>query len=303
MKQHKHNRLMAVLLLVPPFVIYTIFFIYPVIDTVILSFFSWEGIAQIPRKFIGIKNYTVLFGQKMFWNSLWNSCVFIIVSLLVILPVSFLMALLVSTKRRGNGALRTIYYIPTLLPMTATGLMWMFMLYQKGGAMNTVLNFFGISASPDWLGNPSLAIWSVAFVNAWMFFGSNMLVFLTGLTGIPEDMLEAALIDGASGIKKIIYIIIPNLKETFKLFLVSAIAGSIKVFDIIYVMTGGGPGNSTDVPATLLFDQAFLYSKFGYGASIGVFILSASLLITFGLNYALDEKDDRKGGKLLWKKA
>jgi raffinose/stachyose/melibiose transport system permease protein len=291
----------VVLLLITPFVVYTVFFIYPVINTVFLSFFNWGGIAQVPPKFIGFKNYSTLLKQNVFWQSLWNSCVFIIVSLGVIMPVSFLLAMLVSDRRKGTGVLRTIYYIPTLLPMTATGLMWSFMLFQDGGAINALLKIVGIAEGPDWLGDQKISIWSVAFVNAWMFLGSNMLVFLTGLTSIPHDMIEASIIDGASGLKKIWFIIIPNLKESFKLFLVSAIAGSIKVFDIIYVMTGGGPGNATDVPATLLFSQAFLYSKFGYGASIGVFILLSSLLITFILNNAFNEKNEETGGRRRWK--
>ncbi len=292
MKQNRRKLGVAAILLLVPFIIYTVFFVYPIIYTIFLSGFSWNGIEKVEKVFIGLKNYKILFSQKVFYHTLWNALVFIIVSLLIIFPVSFLLALLVSKKNKVNGILRTIYYIPTLLPMTATGLMWTFLLAKNGGAINAIVEFFGMTGQ-DWLGKTKSAIWVVALVNAWMFTGSNMLVFMTGFTGVPRDMIEASIVDGASGYQRIIYIIIPNMKETFKVFLTSAIAGSIKVFDIIYVMTDGGPGTATDVPATFMYDQAFIYGKFGYGSSIGVIILILALIITFGLNYMLDEKEEK----------
>lgn len=288
----------AIALLLIPVVIYALFFIYPILYTVYLSFMKWNGIALIKKQFIGLQNYAVLFSQKVFWHSLGNSIVFMVVSLGVIFPISFLLALLVSKKNKVSGFLRTAYYIPTLLPMTATGMMWMFMLAYNGGAINAFLSFFGIRAH-DWLGNTSSAIWVVALVNAWMYIGSNMLLFVTGMTNVPQDIIEASIVDGAGSFHRIVHIIIPNMKETFKVFLTSAIAGSIKVFDIIYVMTDGGPGTATDVPATLMYDQAFLSSRFGYASSIGVFIIFISLFITFALNYFLDEKDQPHNRRLL----
>lgn len=292
----KKKLLVSVVLLLPAFVIYTLFFIFPICNTFVLSFYKWSGMAQANRVFIGLKNYIALFSQPAFYHSLFNSFVFILTSLVIIFPISFSLAMIVNTKSRTSSVLRTVYYLPTLIPMAATGLMWMFMLYQNGGAVNTLLSFVGIHARPDWLGNTNLVIWSIALVNVWMFIGSNMLVFLTGLTGISDDILEAAVIDGAEGLKKVFYIIIPSMKETLKVFLTSAIAGSIQVFDIVYVMTDGGPGGASDVPATMQFNEAFLYNKFGYGSSIGVFILVTSLIITLILNYLLNDRDE-KGDK------
>lgn len=295
--KHRRKKLgVAATLLLIPGIIYSLFFIYPILYTFYLSTMKWNGIAQVDKVFVGLDNFIKLFSQKVFYKSLWNAAVFIIVSLVVIFPISFSLAMIVSKKNRINGALRTIYYIPTLLPMAATGMMWTFLLTKNGGAVNAVIELLG-GTGQDWLGNTKMAIWVVALVNAWMFVGSNMLVFITGLTAIPDDMIEASIVDGASSLQRIIHIIIPNMKETFKIFLTSAIAGSIKVFDIIYVMTDGGPGTATDVPATLMYDQAFLYSKFGYGSSIGVVILMLALMVTFGLNYVLDEKEEKRGGK------
>ena len=290
----KKNKIgISILLLFIPVMVYSLFFIYPIIYTVFLSFTQWNGIANVQKVFIGLQNYITMFTQDVFWRSLGNALVFMVVSLVVIFPVSFLLALYVSKNSKFNSFLRTSYYIPTLLPMTATGMMWMFMLAYNGGAVNAVLDLFGL-APHDWLGDTNIAIWVVALVNAWMYVGSNMLIFVTGITNVPSDIIEASIVDGADSFQRILYIIIPNMKETFKVFLTSAIAGSIKVFDIIYVMTGGGPGTATDVPATLMYDQAFLSSRFGYASSMGVFIIFISLIITFTLNFFLDEKDERK---------
>lgn len=289
MKQHKLRLMIALLAL--PVLIYAAFFIYPMVYTVYLSFMQWNGIAAVKKVFVGFSNYQMLFTQKVFWHSMWNAVVFMFVSVVVIFPISFGLALIVSRKNKASGFLRTAYYIPTLLPMTATGMMWMFMLAYNGGAVNELLGFLGI-APHDWLGDTKIAIWVVALVNAWMYAGSNMLLFLTGMTNVPSDIVEAAIVDGATPMQRVIHIIIPNMKETFKVFLTSAIAGSIKVFDIVYVMTDGGPGTATDVPATLMYDQAFLSSRFGYASSIGVLIIFISLGITFALNYFLDERED-----------
>lgn len=292
MKKNKMG--IAILLLFIPVVVYSLFFVYPIGYTVYLSLMNWNGMAGAPKIFIGLQNYGTLFSQAVFWRSLGNAVVFMVVSLVVIFPISFLLALLVSKQSKINSFLRTAYYIPTLLPMAATGMMWMFMLAFSGGAVNEILSFFGIPAH-DWLGDTKGAIWVVALVNAWMFIGSNMLIFVTGITNVPSDIVEAAIVDGASPLQRMIHVTIPNMKETFKVFLTSAIAGSVKVFDIIYVMTDGGPGTATDVPATLMYDQAFLSSRFGYASSIGVFIIFLSLFITFSLNFFLDEKEERTG--------
>ena len=296
MKRNKTG--IAIMLLVIPVLVYSLFFIYPIGYTVYLSFMKWNGMAVAKKTFIGLQNYKTLFSQAVFWHSLKNAVVFMAVSLVVIFPVSFLLALLVSRRTKINSFLRTVYYIPTLLPMAATGMMWMFMLAYNGGAVNEILGFFGI-APHDFLGDTKGAIWVVALVNAWMYIGSNMLIFVTGITNVPSDMIEAAVVDGAGPVQRIIHIIIPNMKETFKVFLTSAIAGSGKVFDIIYVMTDGGPGTATDVPATLMYDQAFLSSRFGYASSIGVFIIFLSLFITFTLNFFLDEQEDKGKRKKL----
>ncbi|SHE91559.1 carbohydrate ABC transporter permease [Clostridium fallax] len=282
-----------ILFIIPAFILYTFFFINPVIKSVYLSLVKWNGIPNVEKKFIGFDNFIKFFKDPAFYKALFNVSVFIVVSFVIIMPIAYLLALLVSSKIRGIRFFKTSYFIPAILPTAATGLLWTLILYKSGGALNAFLEVLGLgSLTQDWLGDPKIAIFTVALVNAWVFIGYNMLIFVAGLTNIPEEIVEAAKVDGATGFKAQIYIVLPLMKESFKIFAVLAVAGSFKVFDIIYVMTGGGPGGATDVPATMLYDQAFRFNNFGYGSSIGIFILMAALISTVILNKILNTKGE-----------
>ncbi|MDO5039397.1 carbohydrate ABC transporter permease [Clostridium sp.] len=284
----------CILFILPAICLYTFFYISPVIKSLYLSFVKWNGIPAVPKKFVGLDNFFNIFQDPAFYNALKNVGIFIAVSFLVIMPFAYLLALLVSSRYiKGKRFFKTVYFLPSILPTAATGLMWTLILYKSGGALNTLLINLGMNnAAQDWLGNPKFAIFTVALVNAWVFIGYNMLIFVAGLTNIPDELIEAAKIDGANGFKEQIHIVLPLMKESFKIFSVLAIVGSFKVFDIIYIMTGGGPGGATDVPVTLLYDQAFKYNNFGYGSSIGMLILVAAIICTLILNGVFKSKDD-----------
>lgn len=283
-----------ILFVLPAICIYTFFYISPVFKSLYLSFVKWNGIPAVPKKFVGLDNFINIFQDPAFYNALKNVGVFIVVSFLVIMPFAYLLALMVSSRYiKGKRFFKTVYFLPSILPSAATGLMWTLILYKSGGALNTLLIKIGMSgAAQDWLGDPKYAIFTVALVNAWVFIGYNMIIFVAGLTNIPDDLIEAAKIDGANGFKEQIHIVLPLMKESFKIFSVLSIVGSFKVFDIIFVMTGGGPGGATDVPVTLLYDQAFKYNNFGYGSSIGMLILVASIICTLILNNVFKSKDN-----------
>lgn len=283
-----------ILFVLPAIGLYTFFYITPVIKSLYLSFVKWNGIPVVPKKFVGLDNFFMIFKDPAFYTAVKNVGVFILVSFVVIMPLAYLLALLVSSKYiKGKRFFKTVYFLPSILPSAATGLMWTLILYKSGGALNTLLIKLGMSsATQDWLGDPKFAIFTVALVNAWIFIGYNMLIFVAGLTNIPDELIEASKIDGANGIKEQIHIVLPLMKESFKIFSVLAIVGSFKVFDIIYIMTGGGPGGATDVPVTLLYDQAFKYNNFGYGSSIGMLILVAAIICTLIINNIFKSKDE-----------
>lgn len=284
--------LSAFLFLLPALALYGFFLINPIIQSIYLSFFRWNGIASSAPQFIGFENYNDLLTSTEFWKSLLNSAWFIIGSFVIELPLAFIFALIVTSSIKGYRAFKVAYFLPVILPMTAVGLMWKFILYPNGGLVNLLLEKIGLIgiSTTDWLGSPKTAIFSVVFVNMLIFAGLNMIIFAAGLVSIPDEIYQAVRIDGANEAQKMLYITVPMLRETFKIFAITAVTGSIRVFDIIYVMTGGGPNGASDVPATLLFFNAFRYNYFGYGSCIGTVILLISLMISVVLNKAMSKE-------------
>jgi len=279
--------------LLPVFVLYTFVFILPVVQTAYQSFFSWNGIHSVPMKYVGLDNYDEMFRSEEFYRALRNVGVFIAASFVLILPVAFAMALAVTSKMRGRRFFKVAYFIPSILPLASVGLMWQFLL-KGDGLVNSLLGMVGLSSwQHEWLGEPSIAIYVVVVVNAWISFGINMIIFSSGIVAIPEDLYEAAALEGAVGWKRVRYITIPLMKETFKVFSVLSVTQSLRVFAQIFVMTGGGPNGATDVPTTMLYNQSFKYNNFGLGNSIGTFIIVAGFLATILLNKLMNGKAGR----------
>ncbi len=291
-QQNRQRRadLQALSFLLPSLLPYTVFLIIPIFATLRLSLYSWNGIKSSPQHFVGLQNYAKLFQNSTFLTSLGNSCCFVLATLLFIMPVSFLLAYILYKRLKFSGFFKTVFYLPSILPIAATGLMWCLMMALRGGVINAILTALHLPAQ-DWLGNTKIAIWAIVFVHAWLNIGQNMLIFLAGLTSVPDELLDAAAIDGAVGLRKLLYVVIPSMLQSFKVFLVTGISTCFKVFAIIYIMTGGGPGNATDVPATLLYDYTYNYAKFGTGAAIGVIIMVISLLVSFVMNRCFDRDD------------
>jgi len=280
--------------LVPTLLLYTIAYVIPMFQTAYLSFFSWNGIKNVPLEFVGWDNYAKMFDNPDFYRSLKNVGVFILSSFVLILPIAFTLALITTSKMRGTRFFKVAFFMPSILPLTAVGLMWQFLLRGQGGLVNGILTAVGLeSLTRDWLGDPTIAIYVVVIVNAWIYCGMNMIIFGSGLVAIPEELYEAAALDGATGWKKIWYITLPLMKETIKIFSVLAVTQSIRVFGQIFVMTGGGPNGATDVPTTMLYNESFKYNNFGVGNSIGTFIIVAALVATVVLNKAMSSKSPR----------
>lgn len=292
----KHPVLTASLFLLPALFLYTLFMIYPIIDAVVLSFHDWNGIPGSPIKAVGMKNYRYLFSSPRFYRALKNVGVFILQGLFFQGPIAFILALIVSGKLRARRFYKVAFFLPVILPMTSVGLMWQYILRAKTGLVNTLLRGIGLDAiAMNWLGDPSVAIFSVAFVSAWIFAGMNMIIFSAGLVAIPDTLYEAARIEGAGAWRRLISITLPLMTDAFKVYMILMITGSLKVFDIIFVMTGGGPNGASDVPATLLYYEAFKYNHFGLGNAVGTFILLASLLLTVVLNRLFKSKEEIYG--------
>ena len=283
-KRTNHPHLTALGLVAPACTLFAVFMVYPIVDAAFLSVHRWSGIPNTAMTFVGLDNYRFLVSDPQFRRAMGNVVVFLLQGVLFQGPLAFILALIVTGPIRGARLFKIAYFLPVVLPMTAVGLMWQYLLNTSNGVVNTLLRFVGMeSLALDWLGNPEIAIVSVAFVSAWIFAGLNMIVFSAGLVSIPTELYQAATIDGAGGGRCLLHITLPLMTQSFKIYLILMVTGSLKVFDIVFVMTGGGPNGATDVPSTLLYYEAFKYSRFGSGAAVGIVVLLLSLAATIAL--------------------
>lgn len=281
----------SILLLLPAFGLYCIFQLIPIGQSIYMSFFKWKGIANTAMVPVGIANYQKIAADPYFWHSLMNSGWFMVGGFLVLLPLSYALALIITSRLKGQRFLKTSYFMPVILPTTAVGLMWVYILEPNWGLVNSVLSGIGLGSwGHNWLGDPNIAIFAVILVNEWIYAGFNMLIFAAGIIAIPEELYESAKIEGASYGQSLRFITLPMTKESFKIFSVLCVTGCLKTFDLVYIMTRGGPNHATEMPSTLLYSQAFVYRNFGQGNAIGVVILVLGLLLSLVLNKFLDQE-------------
>lgn len=269
-------------MLLPALALFSVILINPVIQTIYMSFFEWNGIASSSLVFRGLKNFQEVLTNAYFWGSLKNVGIFILQGIFIQLPIAFGLALLVSQKLKGVRFYKTSFFIPVIIPLTSVGLMWSFLMNPSYGFINHFIRAIGFdNFNVDFLGNSNMAIFSVVMVSAWVYVGYNMVIFAAGLTAIPSDIYEAAAIDGATSWKSLWFITIPLMRESLKIYVILMITGSLKAFDLVYVMTMGGPNGATEVPAILMYKEAFKYGHFGYGNAI------ATVLLILGLTFSL----------------
>ena len=256
--KYRKSFLKSLLFVLPGVIITLVFVIYPVINTAWLSLNSWNGIGGSPIKWVGLQNYIKTLTSVKFWNSMLNALYFVIGGFVILMPIAFGLALLVTSKLKGTKFFKAAYLMPVMLGTTAVGLMWS----------------------------------CVVLVNEWMYAGYNMLIFAAGIVAIPDDVHEAALLDGCTGIKKVIYITAPLCKNMFMVFSVLCITGCLKAFDIVWAMTNGGPMDSSATPAVLLYTQGFQYKLMGRSGSISIILLVLGLILSLLLNNVIFKERD-----------
>ena len=291
MRQRQHTLLYSVLFLLPALAIFCLLLLTPIIQAIYQSFFSWKGIAGAPMKPVGVSNYVATFANPLFWRSLGNSLILMAGGFLVLMPLSFILALIITSNIKGVR-FYTAYFMPVMLPITAVGLMWVYMLEPNWGLVNAILRNMGLERfAIAWLAIPTVNVVVVTLVNEWIYAGLNMLIFAAGLVAIDETLYEAAQIDGTSGWQRIRYITLPLTKNSFKVFSVMCVTGCLKAFDLIYAMTRGGPNQTSEMPATFLYSQAFTYRYFGMGNAVGTIILVLGLVLSLVINRILTQDD------------
>jgi ABC-type sugar transport system permease subunit len=264
------------LYLVPMVVLVCTFLLYPALDTTWLSFTNSNGLNN--PSFIGLQNYTQLFTDPAFSTSFTNTVLWVIGVLVLQVGLGLLMALVLSDVRGGN-ALKTLFYLPSTISASATAVIWYFMFDPSQGVINTTLRLLHLGGlTTDWLANPPITTWAMIVASTWQGLGPNMLLFLVGLQNIPREPIEAAMLDGASGVRLFWHITLPLLRPMLTVVVGIALINSFKVFDLIWVMTQGGPYRSSETLAVTMYREAFVSFQIGYGASVAV-VLTVIVLV------------------------
>ena len=269
---------------------------WPIISTVNYSLNSWNGISQ-EMTWVGWGNYLRLLKDTYFYHSLRNNLLIVAVSLLIQLPLSFITAYLIfKVNNKWAEMAKVFFFIPNILSMVMIGLLWRFIYDYQYGTLNS---FFRAIKLPNlthvWLTHPGTAMGAILVVVIWVYFGYHCVIHSAGINSLPVEILEAARIDGAKSWVLIWRVIIPMLSEVIRVTLIISLVGSFQLFDLIWIITGGGPFHQTDVLATYMYNRAFQVREFGYAGAIAVIILLCALGATLIQN--LWQRESAKGGR------
>lgn len=282
------NNLIGYSFIIPNLIGYSLFVFLPVCFSFILSVMKWDG-SQIPMEFVGLQNFAQIFGDRFFRGALMHTISYALMTVLPTLILSMMLAVLLNSKIKGIAFYRTAFFFPYIASIVAVGAVWNMLFQPDFGPINEALKFIGISNPPRWVVDTDWAMVAVAIVTVWKYTGYYMIVYLAALQGISSSLYEAAGIDGANGWQKLRYITIPMLTPTTFFVLIMLTIQCFKVFDLVYVMTGGGPGNATQTLVNYIYDKAFVNWQFGT-ASAGAIILFAVVLVITLIQFQGEKK-------------
>ncbi len=270
----------AYLFLIPALLVYVVFAIYPLIDVLALSFMKWNGLTP-EREFVGLANYDgILNHDPVFWGAFRNTIIWTVMSITIPPMIGFGLALSLNQNLLGRVPLRALYYLPVIIAPIAVATMWRWMYDPFFGLFNSILNAAGLqSIIQDWLGDRNVALYAVFVAYVWQITGFSMVLFLAGLQSVSPTLIDAARIDGAGRFNVFRHVTLPALKPTIAIVIVLSLISSLKAFDIVYGMTGGGPVQSTQMLALWAFSQSMQIYDFGRGSAISVVLLVITLSI------------------------
>jgi len=288
MEKVMSNKGIIALYIIPSLLLIMGLIYIPIILTGYYGLNQWDGIS--PMIYIGLDNYTALMKDSNFWQSAFHSLLLAAFSVISLLGY-LLIAIVLSGKIKGANLLRKIYLVPMLLSSVAIAQLWLKIYHPTNGVLNNLLISIGIENPPLWLADPKIVMLSLFVPILWQYAGFYILIYYAALKNIPESLIEAARIDGANAWQIAYRIKLPLITEVMKVTIVLAVVGSLKYFDLIYVMTDGGPNGSSEVMASYMYHKAFRSFDFGYGSAIGFFLLLICLVVTFLIRKATASKD------------
>ena len=277
------NKTTIAIFVLPTVVLFCAIVLIPIFVSSYYSLLDWNGIGK--GVFIGLDNYVEMFKDPRVLNSIKNSLLFAGASVFIQLPISLLLALVLASSVKGEGFYRTVYFIPVLISTVVIAQLWSKIYNADYGLLNALLESVGLShLAQDWLGQKNTGLAASFVPTLWQYVGYHMLLMYAGAKSISQDIVEAAKMDGASRLRTAFSITIPLMRPILKVCLIFSVIGAFKVFDLIYVLTGGGPLFTTEVPSTLMYSTIFSTYRYGYGSAISVFIILECLICTVLIN-------------------
>lgn len=268
----------AFLFLLPAAAIYLSVIVVPVFYSLAISLFKWNGIGTM--QFVGLQNYIELFSRDaVFHTAIINNLIWIMLTVFVTMTVALAFAVILSRRFKGRTFFRGFFYFPCVIAPIAAAIIWRWIYNPNIGFINEFFKLLGISYSQRWISDSKVSLYAVFAAALWQAVGQPMILFLAGLQAIPTDIIEAATIDGAGGVKKFFWITIPLLKDTFVIVLATLIVAAMKVYDIVQGLTGGGPNNATQMMSTYMYSQVFQYNNVGYGTAVACIMVLLMLVV------------------------
>ena len=287
------NGVTVFLFLLPALLLYCSYTLNGIIRTFYFSTFQWNGIGPVSRAVnIGLGNFVTLMKDARFWRAVRNNFLLVIVSIVFQLSFGMILALIINTGNKGTKLFRTVYFMPLLLSTVATGTFWQLIYDPFSGIFNWILKIISPNKPLSWLGSEEVVMFAVLFVTCWQYTPQYMILLRAGMTGISEDLYEAATIDGASRNQQFWRITLPLLSGTLKTSAVLSIVGSLRYFDLFWVMTEGGPNGYSELMATFMYKKAFKEDRMGYGSSVAACMVLISFIVIAIFRYMTRDKEE-----------
>jgi raffinose/stachyose/melibiose transport system permease protein len=277
----------------PALCVFCVFALLPILGALGLSLFSFgsaggaqdagAGGAEAGAAFVGLANYAEAFTDGVFWLAILRNLALAFLSVAVQIPVALALACILAGRVRGRSVFRTALFAPVVLPTVVIAFFWRyFLLDPEDGLANAALGLLG-SEGADWLHNPSLAFLAVFGAISWRYVGFHMVILLAGALSVPEELYDAARVDGAGAWSRFRHVTLPGMREALAISALLAVVGALKYFDLVYVMTGGGPEHATELGATWIYSVGIVGRRWGYGCALAVMLLALSLCAAWGV--------------------
>ena len=294
MKQ-KQKYIAIFLFLLPALLLFVGMLIAPIIMSIYYSLFNWNGLRALnpSNDFVGLKNYATLFNERIqFGNALKNAFILAGLSVFLQLPFSLALALALGKKIKGERAFLSIYFLPVLISTVVIGQLWLKIYNPEYGILNTFLRALGYDGENiRWLGDGEIALGSVFVPTLWQYVGYHMLLLYAGVKGVSPELREAAKLDGCTDWQVNWNVVIPTIKPIIKVSVIFAVTGSLKSFDLIYVLTNGGPMKATEVPSIIMINQLFKANQYGIGSAIAVLLIILCFFFAILIGFVFKERD------------